>query len=148
MSKQTIEDAVHNGVRQGRAEAAWATEAAKRDLRTQRENLAAAFNAASEVIHGLTFLETIPGSRFHFAVEEGVDRVYISTNIPAPTGHDEGDMGALGITVRADETSACGGTYRKKPYSDSITVRNNEAGSFEKVIDFVAKRAVGAGLVP
>jgi hypothetical protein len=147
ISNPMIEQAVREGVRQGKDEAAQAAKAAETNLRARSDRLAEAFNVAGGVIQGLRILQELPGSRFEFQAKDQIDRMFISTNVPVSSGGRDSTLYI--IADAAGNISA----YGDSPYDatrppDMMGAKNTEPKAAEKVTTFVAKLAARRGLIP
>lgn len=159
MSKQTIDEAVQNGVREG-IKTAGAKKAAERTRESEeRNNMAAARAAASDVLEGLTVLQELPGSKFSFSTSSQIDRLFIHTNVPtraSDSAHNEPSK--LYIIVEGNGTISAYGDARQVHYSEAnpslsfespeaLIVNSSTPGAAEEVLSFVAKLAADKGLV-
>jgi hypothetical protein len=123
MSRQTIDEAVQNGVREG-IQTAETVKVANKTRETQLEkNMAAARAAASDVLQGLTVLRELPGSKFSFSDHSQIDRLFIDTNVPT---YADKEPSKLYIIVEGNGTISAYGDARQVRYSET-----NPSLSFE-----------------
>jgi hypothetical protein len=116
-------------------------------------SLVDAYNLASGLISGLKLLKEMPYSTFDFSVGERGDDLYINTNIPVYTGAGAGGQRTLHINVSHYPD---GGKYVSMiAHGDQIPLGNTGLcdpsecfmDGHEKILEFVAKKAVIKGLL-